>query len=1301
MRRGRRKGQAKEKVVFGCDLVDHTTNTNQEIPQVLRSCTEFVEEHGIVDGIYRLSGISSNIQKLRNEFDSQKEPDLNKEVYLQDIHCVSSLCKAYFRELPNPLLTYQLYDKFADAIAVQLEEERLVKIKEVLEELPIPHYRTLEFLMRHLVRMASHAPQTNMHSRNLAIVWAPNLLRSKDIETTGFNGTAAFMEVRIQSIVVEFILMHVEQLFEEDPKTEPQNKRRKSLPISPSLQSDESFFRALPFNVPNSISPGDGPLPMRPYHAIIEVSENKRKGSLKGRKWKSIFNLGRSSNETKKKGKSNSKEKEKVNLRPAKSMDSLSSVPYVQDVPMSNRSSSEMLGQECFGSGESPTLGPSAAPSVVPVAEGLMGGSSYAVTYRRGGGASVSVLSGAYGKAESGPSSLGSYSITETGPSKSPKVHGNRAEKRAGIHISGPFSVTVPLHITSGLAMGVLQGVNVDAGDRKADKMETREEAKDPECQPQHRDGMTEGKVPEKNVDDTPQPDTMETGHSAGDSLGSESESGDKDHGNSEQSSVSSEEEEEDQDADYMDMRRDIGYGCPHDFSLELQDTFGFLDLIDRNDTVEEFSVEPPCYEDDDACQSFSSEMYEPPSSLSPESTDFRGIPPENDNDDDDDEEFHSVPDHLDLTELRPSEPLPTADSRRSSQDNQVTETARTIGEDEKETTEPDQSLTRLSDDRANEAKLPPTGALQESLEIIEDLQTAPADTSPPPESEQNYLVTSISENAGQTENELQLEPKVEERIEAEPDGGCKKENHVMTGESGRILEDIPMNPEPLDDTLESAVAPLHKDSVLHCAGDVVELRITEDSYTLECTEFRYSESCVQNACVKSGTVNIENDRIQCLGIQQSMGVSCTNDPQGNETHFVPGSSHETTSGPQLEQDFDTGLQNHPACASEVLEVLTGVLNAIDQQPDSASSASSEVPATVKLAEEATVCTENQGKFEATCDVNELDAKTDTKGHLEPVQNAPAPDPEGDKPSSLLALDDGNLKPDKDEELSKEVTNEETEGLEATSDSGAGSNSAAGPDNEVAGSAEMRDDVQEEPCPHLTKGEEEEVHPGQTEPGMEGSEQGEIEPALFDDEGGARMKLAISGNALPRVYQVKSVPVVPPKPQFSKLPPALKMKHQLFHHQEAKPKEGEQEGERGGDDGGRERNSSPAGGGETGKDSDSEGDKGGGGRIGHNVPASISFDEAWARAMDRHPNKVPVRRIQTCGDSSPTASPSVPKLARHAYSDITGQAVQSGAAAAAVAKRKSFPHMKLACMETEDERKRRSLMMESRSGGGD
>ena len=43
--------------------------------------------------------------------------------------------------------------------------------------LPSSVFRTLEYLIRHLSRLATRSGETNMHIKNLAIVWAPNLLR--------------------------------------------------------------------------------------------------------------------------------------------------------------------------------------------------------------------------------------------------------------------------------------------------------------------------------------------------------------------------------------------------------------------------------------------------------------------------------------------------------------------------------------------------------------------------------------------------------------------------------------------------------------------------------------------------------------------------------------------------------------------------------------------------------------------------------------------------------------------------------------------------------------------------------------------------------------------------------------------------------------------------------------------------------------------------------------------------------------------------------------------------------------------
>ncbi|XP_034034794.1 rho GTPase-activating protein 32 isoform X2 [Thalassophryne amazonica] len=385
----KQRGILRERV-FGCDLGEHLLNSGHDVPQVLKSCTEFIEKHGVVDGIYRLSGIASNIQKLRHEFDSEQIPDLTKDVYIQDIHCVGSLCKLYFRELPNPLLTYQLYEKFSEAVSAATDEERLIKIHDVIQQLPPPHYRTLEFLMRHLSHLAAFSYITNMHSKNLAIVWAPNLLRSKQIESACFSGTAAFMEVRIQSVVVEFILNHVDVLFSTKLSTLIREgaghnsvSRPKSLLVSsPStklLSLEEAQARTqAQINSPVTedskyIEVGEGPAALQgKFHTVIEFPTERKRPPIKTKKspvgsWRSFFNLGKSSSMSKRKLHRNPSEPNELKamaltrgrgdtatLRSAKSEESLSSLHNVEGEskvyrPRRPRSSSDALSASFNG----------------------------------------------------------------------------------------------------------------------------------------------------------------------------------------------------------------------------------------------------------------------------------------------------------------------------------------------------------------------------------------------------------------------------------------------------------------------------------------------------------------------------------------------------------------------------------------------------------------------------------------------------------------------------------------------------------------------------------------------------------------------------------------------------------------------------------------------------------------------------------------------------------------------------------------------------------------------------------------
>lgn len=52
--------------------------------------------------------------------------------------------------------------------------------------------------MTHLNKIAQHSARTGMTDRNLAIVWAPNLLRSPALEA---GGVAALRGVGVQAVV--------------------------------------------------------------------------------------------------------------------------------------------------------------------------------------------------------------------------------------------------------------------------------------------------------------------------------------------------------------------------------------------------------------------------------------------------------------------------------------------------------------------------------------------------------------------------------------------------------------------------------------------------------------------------------------------------------------------------------------------------------------------------------------------------------------------------------------------------------------------------------------------------------------------------------------------------------------------------------------------------------------------------------------------------------------------------------------------------------------------------------------------
>lgn len=100
--------------LFGSDLTARCEFEKQMIPRIVSRCIEEVELRGMdVEGIYRKSGGTSQVTQVRNGFEVDGEHDISDPDL--DIHSVTSALKNYFRRLPVPLITYDVYDQFLDA----------------------------------------------------------------------------------------------------------------------------------------------------------------------------------------------------------------------------------------------------------------------------------------------------------------------------------------------------------------------------------------------------------------------------------------------------------------------------------------------------------------------------------------------------------------------------------------------------------------------------------------------------------------------------------------------------------------------------------------------------------------------------------------------------------------------------------------------------------------------------------------------------------------------------------------------------------------------------------------------------------------------------------------------------------------------------------------------------------------------------------------------------------------------------------------------------------------------------------
>lgn len=110
-------------------------------------------------------------------------------------------------------------------------------------------------------KIAQHSVRTGMTDRNLAIVWAPNLLRSPTLE---LGGVAALRGVGIQAVVTEFLITNCHSIFDDEDfnsshKTNTSdsfNESDENIPAESSRDLNSSSSSFITTERPKSLSVG-------------------------------------------------------------------------------------------------------------------------------------------------------------------------------------------------------------------------------------------------------------------------------------------------------------------------------------------------------------------------------------------------------------------------------------------------------------------------------------------------------------------------------------------------------------------------------------------------------------------------------------------------------------------------------------------------------------------------------------------------------------------------------------------------------------------------------------------------------------------------------------------------------------------------------------------------------------------------------------------------------------------------------------------------------------------------------------
>ncbi|XP_061783453.1 rho GTPase-activating protein 44-like isoform X1 [Nerophis lumbriciformis] len=197
-----------EKPCYGKPLEEHLELSGRDIAFPIEACVTMLLECGMQEeGLFRVAPSASKLKKLKASLDCGV---LDVQEYSADPHAIAGALKSYLRELPEPLMTFELYNDWIQASNVGDQDKRLQALRSACDKLPAANNNNFKYLIKFLSKLSEYQDVNKMTPGNIAIVLGPNLLWT---HSEG-NITEMMTAVSLQIVgIIEPIIQHADWFF--------------------------------------------------------------------------------------------------------------------------------------------------------------------------------------------------------------------------------------------------------------------------------------------------------------------------------------------------------------------------------------------------------------------------------------------------------------------------------------------------------------------------------------------------------------------------------------------------------------------------------------------------------------------------------------------------------------------------------------------------------------------------------------------------------------------------------------------------------------------------------------------------------------------------------------------------------------------------------------------------------------------------------------------------------------------------------------------------------------------------------